>query len=462
MIRHFIFIVFLSGLCSSVVIAQHTLDAYVQQALESNIALQEQQYEYEQSLAALKEARRMFFPTVSLEASYRRAEGGRMMEIPFGEIMNPAYDNLDLVNSTLSQVDPAYPDIPVYPDIENYIINFVRETEQETKLQVEMPIFNTAIIQNYKIQNHVVDVEQMSMDIYKRELVKEVKKAYYNYLNAEKVVELYQQALETVQMNVINTESLVTHDKVTPDELYVARAKVVETEKDLLTAESDCRMAKAYFNFLLNRDLSADIEYSDEIIQEEMFFDQEALTSKALQDREELMQLQMYGLITQEKVRLEQGEYLPKIHLGASYGYQDEEYRFNSDTDLGIVGLSLSWNIFSSGQQKARIQHAQIESSINQIKRQEAERQIELELLDTWNSIQTAGKSIELAELELSNYQKTFQMIDMKYQKGMVNQLEYHSAHSNMLNSEIKLNMAQYDYQVKWVELERQTATYEF
>ena len=124
------------------------IDGYIDQALECNLALKQKEYSYTKSLEALKEAKRMFFPVVSLQARYSRAEGGRTVMVPFGEIMNPAYDNLEVINQSLSQSIPGYPDFPAYPQIDDYTINFVRPKEQETKIQLVMPVFNDAIIKN--------------------------------------------------------------------------------------------------------------------------------------------------------------------------------------------------------------------------------------------------------------------------------------------------------------------------
>jgi len=129
------FIVFILAWQIPVFSQNSVIDVYVDQALESNIALKQKEYSYSKSLEALKEAKRMFFPIVSLQARYSRAEGGRTVVIPFGEIMNPAYDNLEVINHSLSQSVPGYPAFQAYPQIDNYTINFVRAKEQETKIQ---------------------------------------------------------------------------------------------------------------------------------------------------------------------------------------------------------------------------------------------------------------------------------------------------------------------------------------
>jgi outer membrane protein TolC len=181
-IRNLALLIFLFINVSGGVAQENVLDSYIGEALESNITLKQKAFSYEKSLEALKEAKRMFLPTLSLEAKYTRAQGGRTVVIPFGELMNPAYDNLDAINQSLGAANPNYPVIPTYPDIDDYTINFIRKKEQETRLQLQMPVFNSAIIRNHQIKKELADVEKISVDIYKRELVKEVKTAYVNYL----------------------------------------------------------------------------------------------------------------------------------------------------------------------------------------------------------------------------------------------------------------------------------------
>lgn len=74
------------------------LQTYIQEALENNIALQQKNLSYQRSLEALKEAKAMFIPKLSLEARYSMAQGGRTIEFPVGDLVNPAYENLNLID----------------------------------------------------------------------------------------------------------------------------------------------------------------------------------------------------------------------------------------------------------------------------------------------------------------------------------------------------------------------------
>ena len=57
--------------------------------------LQQQQFALEKSMYALKEAQSLFLPKVSLQADYFLAGGGRTVDFPAGDILNPVYATLN-------------------------------------------------------------------------------------------------------------------------------------------------------------------------------------------------------------------------------------------------------------------------------------------------------------------------------------------------------------------------------
>lgn len=452
-----IIVLFLSFLSITSAFSQsNVLNSYIEIALESNLALQQKEYSYQKSLEALKEAKCMFLPTISLQASYTIAEGGRTIEFPIGDMINPVYNNLNQINRTLN------PSAPTYPQIDNLEMSFVRSPEQETKLVAAMPIFNTAIIQNHEIKKGLAEVENISIDIYKRELVMEVKQAYIKYLQARQVSMLYNNTLKIVQQNLKNRESLFANNKITIDEVYAAKAQIMQVERDLAEADKNKLMTASWFNFLLNREFDSEIG-TDELTTPVLpYSNLENLINESLSHREEFTQMDKYIQIQENNVKLQKGEALPTVALFGQYGFQGEDYTFNSESDLAVVGVSMKWNLFTSGQRKSKINQAKLDRDITESRKQEVERQVQLEVTDTYYSMQTAMKGIELAEQEQFNFQQTYSLVEKKYQQGMVNYLEYSNALNNKLNAETKLILAQYNFQLEQIKLERLTSAYNF
>ncbi|MEL6843559.1 MAG: TolC family protein, partial [Bacteroidota bacterium] len=106
--------------------AQSPLERYVAEGLESNLSLQQKALSVEKSRQALREARGLFMPQVSLQASYSLAGGGRALEFPIGDLLNPVYATLNQL--TGSEQFPT--------NLENVNEQFAPNNFQETKLRV--------------------------------------------------------------------------------------------------------------------------------------------------------------------------------------------------------------------------------------------------------------------------------------------------------------------------------------
>ncbi|HET9445386.1 MAG TPA: TolC family protein, partial [Steroidobacteraceae bacterium] len=102
------------GLIASAAVAQMggegefdaVVERYVAEGLRSNLALQGESLEVERAAQALAAARARFFPEVSLQARYSRAEGGREFTIPLGTTLNPVYSTLNDLLAVQGQPAP--------------------------------------------------------------------------------------------------------------------------------------------------------------------------------------------------------------------------------------------------------------------------------------------------------------------------------------------------------------------
>ena len=122
-------------------------------------------------------------PRVNIEARYSRAGGGRLIEIPVGDLMNPVYQTLNDLLETVGQ--PA-----LFPtDLPNDYIPFLREEEHDTKIRIVQPLFQPQIVHNYKMKKELKNIEADAKRGFARQLVNDIKTAYYNYLKTLQIQE---------------------------------------------------------------------------------------------------------------------------------------------------------------------------------------------------------------------------------------------------------------------------------
>lgn len=433
------------------------LDRYVQEALDQNLALQQKTYTYEKSLAALKEAKQMFLPRLSLEARYSMARGGRTFDIPVGDLVNPAYENLNLLNRAAQSASPDYPVIPAYPTIPNESINFLRESEQETKVRVALPVFNSAILHNHRIKQHLTEVEKSSVDVYRRELIKEVKTAYYNFAKSSVAATIYENALALTRENLRTTESLENNHKATIDVVYQAQAKVEQVQQQLAEAVKNKKVAQAYFNFLLNRDFESAIELDPVESQTVAAFNLEALQQQAIQNREEIRQLNHYLSVADDQVSLNRGSRLPQLNLVVDYGIQGTTYEFHRDADFVMGSAVVSWNLFDAPT-SARVQQAQIAKLEMEQQKAEVQRQIGLQVVQSYYAIEASRAQIDQARAEKEAAEKAYQLVDKKFRQGQANLVELTNARTQWTNAQEREVIARYDQLIREAEMERAIA----
>ncbi len=439
--------------------AQQILDQYISEALQSNIALQRQELSYAKSLEALKEAKANFLPSLSLNARYSVARGGRAFEIPIGDLMNPVYSNLNLVNNLNQSTTPDYPTFPEYPQIENEQVNFLRETEQETYFRMVWPVLNTAILNNQKIQANLSEAEKLSVDIYKRELIKEVKTAYFNYAKAAAAVDLFENTMDLVAENLRASNSLFENHKVTKDAVYAAEAQLKSVEQQLAEAQKNEQVAAAYFNFLLNRDYSTSIEIAP--IEEKALaaWSLDEARRQAFRSREEFQQLNHFMSASQDQIKMNKDALLPDLNLVVDYGVQGTNYAINSDSDFAMGSLVMSWDLVDF-KRKHKVQKAQIAREEVAKQKEEAYQQIGLQVVSAFYELEASRKSIAAARAEVQSARQAFRLVDKKYRQAQANQVEFVDARTRLTNAEQNLIIAQYDYQVQIAEYERVTGTY--
>jgi len=428
----------------------NVLENYIREGFQNNQALKQTQLNYNKSLEALKQSKALFYPNIGFNARYSVAEGGRTIDFPIGDLLNPVY-------STLNQLTQSQQ----FPQVENEQIYFLRPTEQESMLYLYQPLFNSEIYFQYKIRKNLSDAAYIGIDLYKRELVKEIKTAYFNFQKTVKALELFEQTLEVVQENLRVSESLVINDKVTVDAVYRSRAELSKVERQLAEAEKFHESAKAYFNFLLNKPLESSIDLMlNNMLIDSLLSNQKESIRLALNNREELMQLERYLSASENAVRLTKYNHSPTLNLGVNYGIQGATYEINDQSDFLIASVVMQWKIFHGLETKSKIQQATIEQNILQEQNSALQNQISMQVIDAWYGEKAAAKAVTAARTQSYSATKAFEIIRKKYNQGQTSLLEFINVRTDMTNADLNMILAIYDYEISRAELERATGTY--
>ncbi|MFM9074621.1 MAG: TolC family protein, partial [Bacteroidota bacterium] len=240
--RHDLTLIFILSLTTLRAQQGSPLDDYIRAGLENNIVLRQKDIALDKAMTALKMANGMFAPSLTLLGNYINGSGGRSISFPVGDLLNPVY-------STLNQLTGS----GQFPQIENVRTNFFPQDFYDVRARTAMPLLNTDLLYNRKIRGQQVLLQESEVQIYRRELVRNIKVAYFNYLSATESVVIYESALERAMEGKRVNERLLENGKGLPAYVLRSQSEIETIRAQLVETGRQADNARMYLNFLLNR-----------------------------------------------------------------------------------------------------------------------------------------------------------------------------------------------------------------
>ena len=403
------------------------VERYVAEGLRSNLALQGETLEVDKATQALAAARARFFPEVSLQARYSRAEGGREFTLPIGTT--------------------------------DITVPFLRREEQDTRVVVRQPLYAPEIPAAVRAQRALLDATNFNRMAVARALRRDVTLAYVDWLKARNSVEIVSASAALLQENLRVNESLFANGKVTEDQVLRAKAELLAVLQQQRETENLATQAQSFFNFLLNRELPASIQPSSPptaAARSESALP--LLWTQALDKRPEVARVDQLRRAAEEQANVARKQQWPVLTLALDAGTQGEQYRFGADNNFGIASLVFTWRLFDGGGDSARARQAHATERQLVLRKEEIAQQIRLEVQQAFDRLTTARDSLTTAAARADAARAAFRIASRKRDEGVINQVEFIDARSALTSAELNHNVTRFEVLARRAELEYATS----
>lgn len=317
-----------------------------------------------------------------------------------------------------------------------------------------MPLLNYEIIYNKKIKTQQAALQKIELEIYQRELVKDIKIAYYKYLQSVQGIRIYENALSIVKENQRINRSLFKNDKINRTAVLRSDNEVTRIQAGLETAINTSKSAKSYLNFLLNQKLDTEIDIDENIVLPT------EIIAENISGREELKQLGEAKNINENVYQLTRSNWFPKLGGFADIGFQDFDFRVDKSSRYYFAGLSLEWNIFSGNKNKYKLKQVhedrkKIDSQIDNVK-----QQLLLQFEVAQNNLRSALEQYQSDNQQKETAKKYNDDVTKLYKQGLAIYIELLDAQNQVVNTQLNANIALYNSWIAYAELERANASF--
>ncbi len=420
------------------------LDEYVATAFQQNITLQQKTIQVEKAMIALKTAQSLYQPTVAFQGGYQSGQGGRSIAFPVGDLLNPVYSTLNALTKSTA-----------FPQIANVETNFFPRDFYDVKVQTTMPLYNKDISYNKQIQEQSISLQREDVSLYKRELVKQIKTAYFQYLLSLGLQKVYENALNLAVEGKKVNEKLLANGKGLPAYLLRSDSEIANIQAQMADAAKQSQAAQMYFNFLLNRELRAEIRIDFEV--------EKALTAVYAVTpgvREELALLSKSIGLQETVLKMNEAFYLPKLNGFVNLGSQATLANINSKSAYYFLGLQMDIPIFTGKRNLYKIKQTQLDIASAKNAYDLSSKQFNMAAEIAQKNVQSSLVSFQASTKSYEAASAYLRLIEKGYKEGVSTYLETVDARNQWMNATINYQLKQFNVLIAAAAYEREAASY--
>ena len=420
------------------------LDEYVATAFQQNITLQQKTIQVEKAMIALKTAQSLYQPTVAFQGGYQSGQGGRSIAFPVGDLLNPVYSTLNALTKSTA-----------FPQIANVETNFFPRDFYDVKVQTTMPLYNKDISFNKQIQEQSISLQREDVSLYKRELVKQIKTAYFQYLLSLSLQKVYENALNLAVEGKKVNEKLLANGKGLPAYLLRSDSEIANIQAQMADAAKQSQAAQMYFNFLLNRELRAEIRIDFEV--EKALAAVYTITPGA---REELSLLSKSIQIQETVLKMNESFYLPKLNGFVNLGSQSTLGNINSKSAYYFLGLQMDIPIFTGKRNLYKIKQTQLDIASAKNAYDLSTKQFNMAAEIAQKNVQSSLVSFQASTKSYEAASAYLRLIEKGYKEGVSTYLETVDARNQWMYATINYQLKQFNVLIAAAAYEREAASY--
>ncbi len=443
--KKYLTITVLVFMLSDFVFSQSQLEKYIAIGLKENLVLQEKSISLEKSMVALKDARSYFLPSLNFIGNYITAEGGRVISFPAGDLMNPVYSTLNQLTSSQN-----------FPQIKNVNVQLFPKNFYDTKFRVTYSLINSDLYYNASVKKQEIKLQEYEVEIYRQELIKDIKLAYYNYCSSVNAIDIYENAENLANQNLKVNQSLQKNGKGLQANIVRAESEVENINSKIIEAKNISLATKYYFNFLLNKPLTDTVIYEPQPIPESLITS--LLNSPVTSGRSELFKIDAGIKLTNTILKMNNNYFIPKLNTSLDLGSQASNFQFNDQSRYYFFMLQLDVPIFNGFRNQYKITQTKLDIKNIQLQKSLVSDQLQLEASITQNNVKSSLALFQSSQKQLASAQAYFNLIDKGFKEGVNSLIEFIDARNQLTAAQLQTSINQNKVLQAFAEYQRQTS----
>ncbi len=271
-------------------------------------------------------------------------------------------------------------------------------------------------LSNFRASKEIFKATKAHTESVKRVATLEFIVAYFNLLEAEKMIVVAEKEVESLSSYLDDIQHLYEQGVVVKNDLLPAKVKLADAKQKLITANNFKEIIGARLNNILALPLREKVEARDIKMQPPQFPDMEAswITAQNLRPEVTFYSDQIKGSIF--SARAKAVENFPVIFMDGAYSYSQNKYVTHEGNSS--VALGAKMNLYDGGQAHADLLKERARQKQLNEQKDKLIDDIKFEIEDSYYSLKNACEKVDVAKDALQQADENVRAYRVKYTAG--------------------------------------------
>ena len=315
--------------------------------------------------------------------------------------------------------------------------------DYSAKVEAKLPLLNMDMIYARKGAKAQEEVYKYKAQRTKEYIEYEVKKAYTQLQMSYQAQSVLEASLKDVKQIHQSVTNFYDQGLIQKSDVLNAQVQVNTIESALAKAESNIHNASDGLRLLMGLESAEEVYLTDSLSQKIELVQNNMLSIS----RSDIMAMNKALDATNMMVKSSKMAFLPRINAFGAYQLNDSKpLGFNANSYL--VGINLSWNIFSGNQNKNKVKSYQFQRDKMQEELNLHVKQSQLELDKTKRDLRDLQIEINKQKASVEQADEVLRILANRHKEGLVNTTDLLMSQAQLSQQKLMLAQAIMSYNI--------------
>jgi outer membrane protein len=326
--------------------------------------------------------------------------------------------------------------------------------------QVVQPVFTGGkIFFNYKNAELDLKMAKEREKNSKGDTILNVRKTFYNIQILQELLKAHQEAHSLAQGNYANVKKSFDLGMASQYDLLRAELAFSATKPDVLRVENLLETSILGLKLMLGLPPAQEVHLQGELGYRQVQLELASLLQNSMQNRSELLQLQMQQKKIDNLLKITWAQYIPNFSLVASYSSQSDNFNFSKGNwqNYYTIALGVNFPLFTGLKRGAQVGEMHVLKKIMDLNVKQLGDATRLQVESNYRTINQEFENIQMGRKNVESAKEGVRIAELSYKEGMITILELNSSYNELTRAKVNYLQALYNYNIAIAELEKLT-----